>query len=858
MSSKSHKLIRTFTFLALFFIYSNAVFAQSSILSVDYRKLISRSDLTYNKQVEHSEAGLPLGNGRMGTVVWTTPSSLKFQINRVDVYANNRNTKSFNKRHKSLVSVVGCDYCGGCGFVDIDFVDFGPDAFDPEDTLQHLSVYDGLVNVKGKGIDTDVFAWHERDVLAVKVSDNRDLPLPISINLRMLRPPSVETKNHLAKSQLQSRDGKIILTQQFTEGDYYCDSAVVIGILGRDSRVKFTNDTEVRLSAESGKGSFTILIASAATFDRNEDVVSSAMKNLDAAAAKGFDRLLESNKKWWHNFWARAFVYLHSDDDIAEKVELHYNYFLYVMASSSRGSLPPKFNGMLCSTEGDRREWGSQHWWNNVSFLYKGMFPANRLELMDPLFDMYSGMYDSFAVAARQQWESKGIFIPEVVWFDGQAELPEDIAREMRDLYLLRKPWDQRSDKFRLFAETKHPQNARWNWKTKDKWIDGLWQFQDRGAGPFGSCVHILSTTSRLPFLYWQRYEFTKDKKWLRDRAYPMLKGAAEFYRNFPHVQKGPDGKYHIDHVNNNEGSWDCFDPMDEVAAMHGIFPVAIRASEILDTDAELRGVWKEFLENLVSLPRSDDPATDAQPEAGVPVYWLNTVTSRYLRKRRRISKRPSIYYDLCTIETKYSDPETFKITSDTFDLTAKKGVSYRMGLASAMLGRADQIEKFLPGSIGLISGSKAREERFFANRFANWEGPQAMTVENLGLAADSLHLALCHAVPPRPGGETIIQIFPAWPKKWDASFTLLCRGAFLVTSSMRKGQIEFVEIKSLDSSKCRMRNPWSGTEVTLYRDGRKLQNINADLLEFDTSKEQNFLIVPKGVEPSGLKRSVL
>jgi hypothetical protein len=86
---------------------------QSSILSVNYRKLVSRADLTYDKPVIRSEDGLPVGNGRMGSLVWTSPSALKFQINRVDVYANNSYSKSFNRRD--------WDYAYGCGSVDIDF-----------------------------------------------------------------------------------------------------------------------------------------------------------------------------------------------------------------------------------------------------------------------------------------------------------------------------------------------------------------------------------------------------------------------------------------------------------------------------------------------------------------------------------------------------------------------------------------------------------------------------------------------------------------------------------------------------------------------------------------------------------------
>jgi hypothetical protein len=111
-----------------------------SLVEIDYRSLVSRADLHYNKPVDKSEEGMPVGNGRMGSLVWTTPTSLKFQINRVDVFASNRATNSFPERHS--------DYCGGCGFVDIEFWE---DVFADEHTAQHLSCYDGLVTVEGKG-----------------------------------------------------------------------------------------------------------------------------------------------------------------------------------------------------------------------------------------------------------------------------------------------------------------------------------------------------------------------------------------------------------------------------------------------------------------------------------------------------------------------------------------------------------------------------------------------------------------------------------------------------------------------------------------------------------------------------------
>src|ERR1035437_11972 len=102
----------------------------STLLDVDFQKLASRADLVYDKPASRSEEGIPVGNGRMGSLVWTTPASLRFQINRVDVYGNNSYTNSFFERNN--------DYCAGWGYVDIEF------AGAVVVVAQHLSVFDGM------------------------------------------------------------------------------------------------------------------------------------------------------------------------------------------------------------------------------------------------------------------------------------------------------------------------------------------------------------------------------------------------------------------------------------------------------------------------------------------------------------------------------------------------------------------------------------------------------------------------------------------------------------------------------------------------------------------------------------------
>jgi hypothetical protein len=643
--------------------------------------------------------------------------------------------------------------------------------------------------------------------------------------------------------------------------------------VGRKAKAKYVNDSTVRLSAAPGKGSFSILMAGAASFDPNQDVAGLALKELDAASSKSFDDLLTSNRTWWHDFWSKAFISLHSSDGVADEVERNATYFLYVMASTSRADYPPRFGGLLWFTNGDMREWGSQHWWHNVGCYYNGLDPSNRSELTEPVFSMYSKMYDACALAAKQQWGSQGIFIAETCWFDGLGTLPDDIAAEMRDLYLMRKPWDQRSARFREFADPKQPHSSRWNWKGKGAWVNGIWTYTDKGAGPFGEVTHILSSGAKIAFLYWQRYQYTQDQAWLRDRAYPMLKGIAEFYRNFPNVKKDTDGKYHINYVNNHEPIKGARDTMEEMAAMRGIFPVAIRASEILGADAEMRPVWREFLENLAPLPTNETPDTLDPRRPGDPVRWTAGLKPLLQGNPRQLSDRiliPAFHYDLCTSETE--DGEMIKMANATFEAMHPEGISAKTPVnelssaptIAAYLGRADDFKWLLPNQIRSL-----RPDHDFCdfpglgkigvmrNRMTLREGPGDVCAERLGRICQALHTALLQSVPPVAGGDPVIHLFPAWPKEWDAEYTLLARGAFLVTSSTRGGEVEFVELRSQAGGECRLRNPWGQNEVVLYRNGAKSEAITASLLKFNTARDENIVVTRSGTTPAKYKRSI-
>src|SRR6185312_15217381 len=175
MNKKIISCERQFLFLLFLIAISVATsrVRAADALDVDFKTAISRGDLDYTNPTTRSEEGMPVGNGRMGSLVWTTPSALKFQINRDDVFAEDSSSDSFPQQDS--------DYASGCGYVDINVVSAGADVFAGKNFNQHLSIYDGIMTAKGNGLTARVLAWNARDVIAIEIDDQRKRPEPINI-----------------------------------------------------------------------------------------------------------------------------------------------------------------------------------------------------------------------------------------------------------------------------------------------------------------------------------------------------------------------------------------------------------------------------------------------------------------------------------------------------------------------------------------------------------------------------------------------------------------------------------------------------------------------------------------------------
>jgi alpha-L-fucosidase 2 len=843
---------------------------EDRIFTIDREALIERADLRYTGTVDSSDEGLPIGNGTTATLVWTSPWAIKLLINRVDVYANDSTSHSFNRRNE--------DYSCGCGWVDINLSRSGDEVFPSDRTRQHLSVYDGVATVSGDRVTVRIVASQNRDVFAVEIDDQRPLPQATDVSLRMLRPAEVRTKAHTAISNISGDDGAIRLRQEFTEGEFYCASAVVVRSDEPNSVIRINDETggrmpvtssqhllglgqqsecEVTLHLPPKRGRREFFVGSAASFDSAVDVVSLAETAVDEAVSAGFGAVRTLAAKWWEEYWQGCAIQLDSSDPDAQFVEQHYTYFLYLMACCSRGRFAPRYGSLLFSTHGDIRAWGAQQWWTNLSLYYRGLLPTGRYELLDACLRHYFGVRDACARAAVQQWGSQGIYFPETMWFDGLEPLPDDVAEEMRELYLCRRPWRTRSERFDEFAFGKHPHSSRWNWKGFGRWVEGHWTYDYNSVPPFSPVNHFFASGGEIAYLFWKRFEFTGDVQWLRRTGYPIIKGVAEFLRNFPNFRCHSDNTYHVDLVNQGEHLRGARDTFDFLCAVKGVLGAAIAASEVLGLDRGLRQKWREVLSHTRSLPTTRDPAAIERAEPHEPERFTDGCYPFVAgRPRPGLEQFNSRFYDydLVGLEAGERSPELLQIARNTFDYSFPDGVRpdtrvrvmSSLPVIAAKLGRAGDFRQAVLNLLRVIDpafdfcdfeGQGGRG--VLANRMTNREGVNAIGAQRLGSALYAVNEALIQSDPSAPGDRPVVRLFPAWPDDWDASFRLRVRGGFTVASKVSRGTVELVEISVEETHRTDtilVRNPWPGSEVSVTCEGTE-EAMTGELLEISVAR---------------------
>jgi alpha-L-fucosidase 2 len=548
--------------------------------------------LWYRQPASQWVEALPVGNGRLGAMVFGSPDSEHLQLNEDTLWSgaprdwNNPDAKNHLAEVRRLV-LEEKDYTQAdklCQKMqgpynesyqplgDLHF-DFGatPDMSAYRRDLD-LNTAVARVRYSAGGIDftREVFASAPDQVIAVRLTASQPGKLTFTVRADSPLRSKSETipentlrltgkaPSHVEPSYLGPKEDAVLYDERAGYGMLFQALVRVLPKGGAASasegqvRVESANSVVILLSAGTGFRGYNKAPdgSAAGIHDR-------CARTLEAAAGMSWNKLLDRHVAEYAALFRRTSLSLgaaaamdvptdervrraagHDDPSLAA---LYFQFGRYLLISSSRpGTQPANLQGIWNNEI--RPPWSSNYTINiNTQMNYWPAETCNLSECAGPLFDLVSELAQNGKNTAEINYGMPG-------W----------VSHHNADLWRQTAPVGRGSG------------DPVWaNWTMSAGWL----------------CQHL-----------WEHYAFTEDREFLRKRAYPVMKGAAEFLlswlfedakgRLITCPSTSPENKFVA--PNGKQAGVSASSTMD-MAVSWDLFTNCIEASRILTEDAAFR-----------------------------------------------------------------------------------------------------------------------------------------------------------------------------------------------------------------------------------------------------------------------------
>ncbi len=687
---------------------------------------------------------------------------------------------------------------------------------------QRLDLYHGRVVVElgddRQGPRLEIWGHPARKILVVEVIDPRSVLDGARVELSEWRPTMRLgiAEREVFSHEVNDRPARPHLVNTGMQDFFGSDNdplkgrgtAVVVRSPVAASKTIASGDRAATLSiGGQPPASYYVLVAAAVT--PSGDPLAAARREMDEAARVPLAALKAEHQAWWRDYWSRSLLDVTSPDKSANRLCTAYHVHLYTLGCVNRGPYPAKWDGGPGLMRGDERNWGLSEWVQEIRFTYLPLYAANRLEIARGLARHYSKMARYLTEQTRTMWGLPGLWIPETTLPWGHAE----------DL-VLKNPGPGKAQPYLVRRAADKVPYGRFD--LYNPYVGFLFT-----AGP-EVCQHYLTY-----------YRYSGDDEFLRRDAYPTLRGVCEFLCGL--LNKGADGRYHLEPANALETWWMVRDPADTLAGIRAVFPEFVRLSEKYGQDADLRGRCSAILAALPDAPRGLwCPDGKIQPQ--VDVYA--PAAARGPSHPRTNAENPALY---CVFPFGLSgiDAPDYALACRTFEhriWPVEHGWSMD-ALWAARLGLRDQACRLLA----------QHAERFQRFRYGGWTSNDSRVfpgglsstpfLDAGGLSATALQEILLQS----HGG--VIRIAPATAASWSGSFRLRAEGGYLVSAELRGGEVRGVQIESLWGGRCTVASPWT-RPWRVRRDGRVVVEGKEPRIEFDAARCAKYSIQPADALP--------
>lgn len=717
--------------------------------------------LWYRKPATDWVSALPIGNGRLGAMVFGGISEERLQLNEDTLWGGGPYDPDSPEALAALPQVrkliFNSNYVAAADLISKkvmarplkqmpyqtvgDLLLTFPEAKTVENYRRELNLDTATATVSyscdGVRYTREVFASAPDQVIVVRLT--ADQPGKISFVAGMKTPMSAMIES----------DGKNSLVMRGSGGD----AEGIPGALKYQARVTVVTsggNTSAANAAVSvtNADQATIFIAAATSFKEYDDISGDAgaiiKRQISRAVKKSFNKLHKAQMSDHQHLFRRVSLDLGrselmnfpTDERISHFAEgndpqlaaLYYQFGRYLLISSSRpGGQPANLQGLW--NDSPSPPWGGKYTINiNTEMNYWPAETGNLAECVEPLIAMVKDLSETGARTAKSQYNARG-------W----------VTHHNTDLWRATAPIDGPS------------------------W--GIW--------PMGGAWLCLNL--------WEHYQFTGERKVLKE-IYPVMKGAAQFFVDtlveepkrgwlVTNPSLSPENQHLF-------GAAVCAGPTMDMQILRDLFTNTIKSGEIL-------GVDPEFREQLaVTRARL---APNQIGHAGQLQEWLEDWDLQAPEiHHRHVSHLYGLYpgHDITlrgTVELAKAVKKSLEIRGD---MATGWGTAWRICLW-AHLGEGDHAFEILKT---LIS-----PERTYPDMFDSC--PPFQIDGNFGGAAGIAEMLM-------QSGNGEIDLLPALPKAWPIGTIkgLRARGGFEVSLNWKEGRLVSATVKSSQVSPVTLR----------------------------------------------------